>query len=164
MWSSLGRALLSLALAAAPAHVLAGQPGPPGKKSGGEQTVDAQVRALIDTAAGARSQEEQQAAFDRVLSLGCAAVPALGAALDDGRRLPVRYIRLENHAQNRFEAFRQYGPETVTDAVAALLNQLTGEHFGSIYNGATPEERAKTVKAWREFIARTPPGQLCKGA
>ena len=145
------------AAAGAPARLSASQP------SGSGKTVDARVRALIDKAVAAKTQEQQQAAFDRVIALGCPAVPALGAALDDARPLPVRYIRLVNHAKDAFEAFRQYGPETVTDAVAAMLNQLTGEHFGSIYNGATPAERAETVKAWRAFIARTPPEKLCTG-
>jgi len=154
-WASC--ALVVVAAAGGPTRLSAGQPSDHGK------TVDAQVRALIDKAVAAKTHVEQQAAFDRVIALGCPAVPALGAALDDVRRLPVRYIRLENRAKDAFEAFRQYGPETVTDAVAALLNQLTGEHFGFIYNGATPAERAETVTAWRAFIARTPPEKLCTG-
>src|SRR5262245_38186525 len=100
MCSSVFGVFMVLAAAAAPARLSAGPP------AGRDKTVAGQVRALIDTAAAAKSADEQQAAFDRVLSLGCAAVPALGAALGDARRLPVRYLRLENHATDRFEAFR----------------------------------------------------------
>jgi hypothetical protein len=54
-----------------------------------------------------------------------------------------------------------YGPEVLTDALAAILNQITGQHFGFIYNGGTEEERAKVVKGCREFVAKTPPDRLC---
>ena len=125
------------------------------------QPVDAKVRALVEKAVAANNGDEQQAAFDAVISLDCAAVPALGTLLGDSRPLPTRYLRLENRAIDRFEKFRQYGPETVTDAVAAILNHITGQHFGSIYNGATPAERDKAVAAWREFLTRTPAERLC---
>jgi hypothetical protein len=125
------------------------------------QQVDTKVRALVAKAMAAKTAEDQQAAFDAVIGLDCAAVPALGKLLGDARPLPSRYLRLENRARDAFEKYRQYGPETLTDAVAALLNHITGQHFGSIYNGATPAEREKAVAAWREFLARTPAERLC---
>lgn len=55
-----------------------------------------------------------------------------------------------------------YGPEKVVDALAAILNQITGRHFGFIYNGATDAERTKTVRAWRDFLRKTPKAKLCE--
>ena len=119
------------------------------------------MRTLLDQAATAKDQDTGQSAFDALVGMGCAAVPELGRALSDDRQLPTRYIRLQNESKDAFEEFRQYGPETVGDAVAAILNHLTGRHFGFIYNGALPAEREKTVVAWREFLAKTPPEKLC---
>jgi len=152
----LAAAVVLVTLAADPSRLLAGET--PGKAA---QPVDAKVRALVEKAVAAKNGEQQQAAFDAVINLDCAAVPALGTLLGDSRPLPTRYLRLENRATDAFEKFRQYGPETVTDAVAAILNHITGQHFGSIYNGATPSERDKAVAAWREFLTRTPAERLC---
>ncbi len=49
----------------------------------------------------------------------------------------------------------------VVDAVAAILDQITGQHFGFIYNGATAAERATTVCGWREWLQKTPTKKLC---
>jgi hypothetical protein len=128
---------------------------------GPRQEIDARVAALVDRAVRAKAQNEQQAAFDELLTLGCAAVPAIIGRMDDRRKLPIAYIRLDNKSPAAFEAFRQYGPEEVVDALAAVLNQLTGMHFEFIYNGATDDLRARSVVQWREFLARTPADMLC---
>jgi hypothetical protein len=138
------------------ARLDAGTPPPKAKP-----TAEEKVRALVDKALAAKEQGAQQAAFDEIIKMDCAAVPALGKLLGDARPLPVHYLRLQNRAKDAFEAFRQYGPETVTDAAAAILNHITGQHFGSIYNGATAEERAKAVAGWREFLAKTPADRVC---
>jgi len=46
---------------------------------------------------------------------------------------------------------RHYAPQVVVDALAAILNQITGQHFGFIYNGATEVERAKTIQGGAIF-------------
>jgi len=120
--------------------------------------LDAKVAALIEEALKEGTEAQ---AFQKLEALGCPAVPAIVKHLDDRRKLPVAYIRLQNHSAGAFEAFRQYGPEVLTDALAAILNQITGQHFGFIYNGGTEEERAEVVKGWREFVAKTPPDRLC---
>jgi hypothetical protein len=97
-------------------------------------------KGLIEQVLLARSQDEQQAAFDAILGLGCSAIPAIAAALGDNRTLPIRYLRLKNESPAAFEAFRPYGPETITDGLAAILNQVTNRSFGSIYNGASAEQ------------------------
>jgi hypothetical protein len=96
--------------------------------------------------------------------MGCSAVPHLVNALGDERKLPLPYIRLENRGTNSFEAFRQYGPETVTDALAALLNQLTGQDFGFIYNGGTASERDVAIQGGQRFLRETRPEVLCGAA
>jgi hypothetical protein len=120
------------------------------------------IRTSIEHAVSARTQDQQQAAFDEIAALGCRAVPEIVAVMDDSRPLPIAYIRLKNDNPDAFEAFRQYGPQTVTDAMAAILNHLTGRSFGFIYNGATPDERRKAVDGWREYIRRKPTRSLCR--
>lgn len=120
--------------------------------------MDARVAALIEKMV---HHESEQQAFKDLEALGCASVPAIIARMDDRRTLPENYIALKNNSPGAFEAIRQYGPEKVVDALAAILNQLTGQHFGFIYNGATDKQRAETVAAWRKFLRNTPRGKLC---
>jgi hypothetical protein len=129
-----------------------------GERGSVSPDLDAKVAALVEEALVEGTEAQ---AFQKLEALGCPAVPAIVKHLDDRRKLPVAYIRLQNHSADAFEAFRQYGPEVLTDALAAILNQVTGQHFGFIYNGGTEEERAKVVKGWREFVAKTPPDRLC---
>ncbi len=124
--------------------------------------IDRRVAVLIEKALAARTQSAQQSAFEQIEGLGCAAVPAIIRRMDDRRKLPIAYIALRNESPNAFEAIRQYGPEEMVDALAALLNQLTGEHFEFIYNGATSEARTQSVAQWRAFLDRTPSDTLCK--
>jgi len=80
-----------------------------------------------------------------------------GYGLDSISRGPfrsnLRELRKEGRGGLRvvgaFEAVRCYSPVLVVDALAALLNQLTGESFGLSYNEADDPERARAVKAWR---------------
>ena len=58
--------------------------------------------------------------------MGQSAVPAMIMLMDDRRRLPVQHISLRNNPQD-FEAHGHYGPEVVTDAITAILNQITAE-------------------------------------
>jgi hypothetical protein len=39
----------------------------------------------------------------------------------------------------------------VVDGLAAVLNQMTGERFGSIENGGSSRQRDATVAGWRVF-------------
>jgi hypothetical protein len=121
--------------------------------------IDEEVAALMEMILNKKKQHQ---AFSRLESLGCAAVPAIIARMDDRRNLPDPSISLENKSPDAFEGFRHYGPEKVVDALAAILNQITGKDFGSIYNGGTEAERTQTVQGWRYWLRRTPPEQLCK--
>lgn len=108
------------------------------------------VEAIAALPPGRASGPRQQALFDQLIAMGPEAVPELVALMDDRRRLAWSGISLENQAPDAFEAVRHYGPVLMVDALAAVLNQITGEHFGFIYNGGTEAERAATVAGWQE--------------
>ncbi len=94
-------------------------------------------------------------AFTRLEKMGTGAVPATIMLMDDRRELPLKAISLENKGPERFEDFRHYGPEVLADALAAILEQVTGESFGTIHNGGSERERRVTVDAWRVYLYRT---------
>jgi hypothetical protein len=61
---------------------------------------------------------------------------------------------------------RYYGVERVVDALDAILNQMTGESFGYVDEHrdepTKDAERAKVVRGWRDWLAKTPPAKLCE--
>jgi hypothetical protein len=153
MRTTVAAVLVTLAAVAAP--LAAGEPS----AAAAPQPGDA-VKAQVERALAARSATEQQAAFEAILDLGCRAAPAIGAVLDDGRKLPFRELYLGREPGKPGGKRHEYTPETVTDALAAILSELTWQHFGVIYNGATDEQRAKTVALWRAYLKR-PLDDLC---
>ncbi len=120
------------------------------------EDIAAKVQAGIDRALASKTQDAQQEAFDSIVRLGCAAVPSIVEHLDDRRELPLADLRLDNGSPTAFEAFRQYGPEVVTDALAAILNHITLWDCGFIFNGAPESQRAETVQCWQKFVRDTP--------
>lgn len=112
----------------------------------------AEVRSLIARLGRVRDGEQQQV-FDRLEALGNEAVPAIIAEMDDRRPLRTRAISLVNHSPDAFEGVRHYGPEQVVDGLHAVLNQITGEYFGSIENGGSSQQRDATVAGWRVYAA-----------
>ncbi len=121
--------------------------------------IDKRVAVLIERMS---AQKTEQQAFTDLESLGCPAVPAIIERMDDRRKLPDPRISLRNKSPDAFEGLRHYGPEKIVDALAAILNQITGKDFGFISNGATDAERDKTVRGWRDFLRTTPASKLCK--
>ena len=111
-----------------------------------------EVRALI-ARLGRVSGDEQQHVFDKLERLGDEAVPAIISQMDDRRTLQTQAISLVNHAKDAFEGMRHYGPKQVVDGLDAVLNQITGESFGSITNGGSDRQRAATVAGWRVYAA-----------
>src|SRR5262245_51857700 len=109
-------------------------------------------------------EKTERQAFAGLEALGCPAVPAIINRMDDRRTLPVPRISLRNKSPDAFEGMRHYGPQQVVDALAAILNQITGQRFGFIYNGATDKERTKAIQGWREFLKNTPSAKLCAAA
>jgi len=121
-----------------------------------EKRVTALIGKMLNT-----STEQQ--AFADLEALGCPAVPAIVERMDDRRSLPDPRISLRNKSPQALEGLRHYGPEKVVHALAAILNQITGQDFGFIYNGATDAERDKTVRWWRDFSRKTSATKLCDG-
>jgi len=133
-------------------------PPPPPPPPGAEDTVDRQVAVAIEKVLDPKTE---QAAFGDLEALGCPAVPAIIRHMEDWRNLPDPTIALRNKSPDAFEARRFYGPAKVVDALAAILNQITGQSFGFIYNGATDTERAKAVSGCLNFMRNT--SKLCDG-
>jgi hypothetical protein len=124
-----------------------------------DAATDKRVAVLIEKIT--KSDTEQKALAD-LEALGCAAVPAMIRRMDDRRSVPYPQISLRNKSPQAFEGIRHFGPRQVVDALAAILNQVTGQDFGFIYNGATGEERAKAIQGWRNFLESTTALDLCK--
>jgi hypothetical protein len=109
------------------------------------------VQSLVEAMVG-RSTEER--AFTELEALGQVAVPAMIMLMDDRRELPLKEISLRNNGPGNFEEFRHYGPQVIADALDAILNQITGENFGSIENGASERERTAAITGWRVYLHR----------
>jgi hypothetical protein len=122
--------------------------------------VEKRVAVLIEKMLNTSTEQQ---AFADLEALGCPAVPAIIEQMDDRRNLPDPRISLRNKSPQAFEGMRHYGPQKVVDALAAILNQITGQNFGFIYDGATDAARTKTVRAWRNFLRKTPAARLCDG-
>jgi hypothetical protein len=129
-------------------------------QAGQEPPKDKQVAALIEKMLNKTTERQ---AFSELEALGCPAVPAIIQRMDDRRSLPNPHIALRNKSPRAFEEIRHYHPQTVVDALAAILSQLTGRGFGFISNGATEQERAKTIQGWSDFLRKTPAAKLCNG-
>ena len=91
--------------------------------------------------------------FEQLEELGAKGVPYIILLLDNFEKLPIGEISLENKSENAFEYYRHYSPELVIDALDAILNQITGENFGTIVNGeATQEMRISVLNGWRIYL------------
>ena len=136
----------------------------PGCANGrGKESLESRVSRLVDQTT--KSAKAEQKAFNELESLGSQAVPYLVGHLGDVRPLAAREISFENKASDAFEGVRHYGPSTVHDALAAILNQITGQNFVFVYNGATPQEREENRRKWIEWCRSTYPDQaeICNG-
>jgi len=107
------------------------------------------VKNLIDATL---SKSTQRDALLQLEAIGPKAVPSIILLMDDRRTLAVRAIELKNTGPDSWEDSRYYRPELVVDALAAILNQITGEHFGFSYNGGSETERRHEVDAWRLYL------------
>jgi hypothetical protein len=109
------------------------------------------VAALVEQTTDAATEMQ---AFRDLEATGEAGVPYIVGHLGDERPLPVKHISLVNHASDAFEGMRHYAPQTVHDALSAILNQITGEFFVAVENGATSAARAQDKRQWQEWCAR----------
>lgn len=109
---------------------------------------EAEVKQLIEKML---VRETQMRAFKDLEDLGAGAVPAIIDLMDDRRPLGNPLITLDN-PPGAFETHRIYGPKLVVDALAAILNQMTGTAFGpSISNGGSEVQRQRVVDGWRIY-------------
>ena len=129
----------------------------------GDESLESRISRLVDQTT--KSEKAERKAFRELESIGNQAVPYVVGHLGDVRPLAVREITFENKAQDAFEGVRHYGPNTVHDALAAILNQITGQSFVIVYNGATPQEREENRRRWIEWCRSTYPDQaeICSG-
>ncbi len=131
--------------------------------SRGSESLESRVSKLVHQTT--KSEKAAQKAFSDMEALGDQAVPYLVAHLGDMRPLATQEITLRNKASDAFESERHYGPETVHDAVAAILSQITGRSFVIVYNGATPQDREENRRKWTEWCRLTYPDRAdtCDG-
>lgn len=129
----------------------------------GNESLEHRVSRLVDQTT--ESEKAERKAFSELESLGNQAVPYLVGHLGDVRPLAAREISLENKTSDAFEGVRHYGPSTVHDALAAILNQITGQNFVFVYNSATPQEREENRRRWIDWCRSTYPDQteICSG-
>lgn len=123
-----------------------------------DEPLYAKVKGLIEATT---HKDTQMAAFRDLEALGPKGVPAIILLMDDRRRLGEGAISLRN-APSHWEGIRHYRPETVTDAMAAILNQITGDSFGCIYNGGSERERREAVNGWRIYLYHRKSAELSR--
>ncbi len=127
------------------------------------ESVKVNVSRLVDSTT--KSSRSQMNAMEELESLGEPAIPYIVSHLGDMRPVASRSITFTNKSQQSFEAFRHYKPETVHDALSALLNQMTGQRFESVSNGATSVQRQENVREWVRWCKQAYPDQAtqCEG-
>jgi len=95
-----------------------------------------------------KSEKTQQVAIKKLISLGHKAVPSIIHRMDNYSKINHNEIRI--NLSNG--AIKTYSPDLIVDALAIILNSITGKHYGYIYNGATDIERAQAITAWRTYL------------
>jgi hypothetical protein len=118
-------------------------------------TVDIDINNKIKTIINdITNRNLQRKSFNKLEDYGIIGIPYIILALDDFRELPIKSISLRNNYPGAFEGLRHYGPNFVVDSLAAILNQITGNSFGFIYNGdeTTDEERKQCIRGWYIYL------------
>jgi hypothetical protein len=123
----------------------------------GQDTLAIRVSKLVDETT--KSEKRQERALEILQALGKQAVPHIVGHLGDVRPLASRQISLANGTPDTFEGFRHYSPDTVHDLLSAVLNQMTGESFVFVYNGASPNEREDNRRKWVDWCRTQFPTQ-----
>ena len=107
------------------------------------------VKTLIEDMLVASKAES---AFVNLERLGKPAIPTIICQMDDRRELAIKSITFKNNFPNSTEKSRHYTPQVVTDVLAAILNQVTWNSFGYIFDGASEEERISVINGWRIYL------------
>lgn len=114
------------------------------------RSIDSQVTSAIDMITSS-NQRDVDTGTSELVNLGCRGVPAIILNMNDDRSFSGRYIKIKN-SENSFESFRTYRPQKILEALAAILNAITGLSFENIYNGGTPEERRLEYHDWLIYL------------
>jgi hypothetical protein len=114
-----------------------------------EEPLYDRIKGLIDATT---RKDSQMAAFRELEQLGPKAVPAIIMLMDDRRDLAIPSISLRNKSSDAFERIRHHKPKKIVDAMAAILNQITGHSFGTIDNSGSERERQATIDGWRVYL------------
>ncbi len=128
-------------------------------------SIEGRISNLIEVLASSNSERQQQMALIELERYGISGVPYLVAHLGDYRLLYRQKVSLANKDPNAVERVRHYSPETVHDALSAILNQITGVHFSFVYNGSNMQERDNNRRSWLNWCRIKFPDRvtLCGG-
>ena len=126
-------------------------------------SLETRVSNLVDQTT--RSDKLGRRAYEELEALGTQGVPHLVGHLGDEREVATSEIALVNHSPDAFEGIRHYRPKTVHEALSAVLNQVTGQSFVFVYNGAPQPEHERNRRAWIDWCISEYPehATTCKG-
>lgn len=113
----------------------------------------AKVAQLVDETT---NEDKEAAAFAALQNLGSESAPYLVQHLADMRQLPDPTLELEN-GPGSFEGIAHYRPKVVHDALSAILNGMTGQHFEDVHNGATDDVRTRNRAEWTAWCVASYP-------
>lgn len=102
---------------------------------------DKEVRRIINNM---MTPAKAERAYTELLNLDKYAVFAIIDQMNDFRDLPVKMFTIES--PRGFSKI--YQPKCVVDVMATVLNEITGESFGRIYNGGSERERLSAYQGW----------------
>ncbi len=128
-----------------------------------DEPIGVRVSRLVESTT--RSSHSQRSAIEELERMGEPAVPYIVSHLSDMRPIAARHVTFDNNSPQSFEAYRHYSPETVHDALSALLNQITGERFEFVSNGAMSVQRQENMREWVRWCRQAYPDQAkhCQG-
>lgn len=112
------------------------------------QEFDGVVDALTE------SEMSQAVALASIEYMESTEIPCLVRHLADLRPLANRRIDLPNTSIDAFEGRVHYTPETVHDALSAVLNANTGVSFISVYNGSDDQSRVRNARLWLDWCEK----------
>lgn len=116
-----------------------------------------ELALLSESAQDKEALEKRQAdLLSELEQIGPSAVPHIVNHMDVRQTLAVQKMRLVNKFPGAFEGYRIYSPRQVVDALAAVLEQITGKELpigADIYNGeGTDADRDAVVAAWKQYL------------
>lgn len=116
-----------------------------------------QVKTIIDwllaiSPADPDAAALQAAGFERLESLGDAAATAMVMQMNDRR--PLAVPRLSLGSGKGPNSRRRHEPQLMIDALAAMLEQVTGQRYGQPYAGGRESQRQLAYDGWRLYAGR----------